>query len=152
MNEGLFNLISITLIVILIVISVGYFVWGVIQYLSSGGDKAGLEAARGRISRASGSFILVLFSTIVLSVVNDVLSVFGILVPEGLYGVVIGTTAVIIAMSLIISVLYVVNLLQVRLQERRTRQAIEQIRAARRANVDVQLKDKAGDKGIANSE
>ncbi|MFH0863777.1 MAG: hypothetical protein V1858_01660 [Candidatus Gottesmanbacteria bacterium] len=52
------NLLSIGIIIAFILVLL-YFVWGGIEWMSSGGDKAGLESARNRITNALIGLIIV---------------------------------------------------------------------------------------------
>lgn len=46
------------------------FIWGAIQWISSGGDKQGLEAARGRITSAVIGIVILLAAFAILNIVE----------------------------------------------------------------------------------
>jgi len=56
-----------------ILATLAYLVWGAIKWITSGGDKTKVEAARGQIVAAIIGFIIVVLSFVILNVVATLL-------------------------------------------------------------------------------
>lgn len=61
--------------VVAVLAALAYLVWGAIKWITSGGDKTKVEAARSQIVAAIIGFIIVVLSFVILNVVGTVLGV-----------------------------------------------------------------------------
>lgn len=72
-NITIANIISALIILVLIIAALVFFfmlVWGGISYITSGGDKAQTEAARGRITAALIGLVIVFAAWAIINLVN----------------------------------------------------------------------------------
>lgn len=60
-------------IIIAGILTLLYLVWGGIEWIGSGGDKAGMEAARSRITAALVGLVLVVASWAIMTLLSDFL-------------------------------------------------------------------------------
>jgi len=69
--------------IIAILIALGFLVWGGIKWITSGGDKAGVEGARNQIIAAIIGLIIVFLSFFILNLVLSLfnLSIFNLTLP-----------------------------------------------------------------------
>ncbi|OGM21156.1 hypothetical protein A2714_03070 [Candidatus Woesebacteria bacterium RIFCSPHIGHO2_01_FULL_38_9] len=72
-NITIANIISALIILVLIVAALVFFfmlVWGGVRYITSGGDKAQTEAARGQITAALVGLVIVFAAWAIINLVN----------------------------------------------------------------------------------
>ena len=72
-NITIANIISAIIILVLIIAALIFFfmlVWGGIRYITSGGDKAQTEAARGQITAALIGLVIVFAAWAIINLVN----------------------------------------------------------------------------------
>lgn len=71
--EGIIAFVVAVVSIIAVLATLIYLVWGAIKWITSGGDKTKVEAARGQIVAAIIGFIIVVLSFVILNVVATLL-------------------------------------------------------------------------------
>ena len=74
-GQGIFQLAIQLLFVFAIILSLSYMIWGGIQWIMSGGEKNGIEAARQKIIYAVIGLVLVFAAFLILSAISVIFGI-----------------------------------------------------------------------------